>query len=68
LKYNLRLVGYPREEICDPSDLSVSELFALRNSLEKGTCTFKHLPDADRDVLEAMVKEQERNGENPWGK
>ena len=29
LKYNLHLVGFPQEAICDPSDLSVSELFAL---------------------------------------
>ena len=68
MKYNLHLVGFPQDVICDPSDLSVSELFALRNSLEKGTCTFEHLPDADRVALQATVEEQEKNGENPWGK
>jgi len=62
------LVGYPQDIICDPSDLTVSELYALRDSLEKGTCTFKRLPDADRVELQAMVDEQVENGENPYGK
>jgi hypothetical protein len=68
LKYGLHLVGYPRKEICDPSNLTVNELFALQESLQKGTCSFKRLPDADKSALQLMVDEQERNGENPWGK
>ena len=62
------MVGYPRKEICDPSNLTANELFALQESLQKGTCTFKRLPDADKNALQLMVDEQERNGENPWGK
>jgi len=68
LKYDLQLVGYPQEVICDPSDLTVSELYALRVSLEKGICTFKPLPAADREALQAKVNEQVENGENPYGK
>ena len=68
LKYGLCLVGYPRDEICDPSNLSTNELFALRESLQKGTCTFEHLSDADKEALRAAVNEQERRGENPWRK
>lgn len=68
LKYNLHLVGYPREEICDPSNLSVKELYTLQESLQNGTCSFKPLPVADRDALQVMVDEQERSGKNPMGK
>jgi len=62
------LVGYPRDNICDPSNLTVKELFTLRKSLQTGTCSFKQLPGADKKALELIVNEQERNGENPWGK
>ena len=68
LKYGLNLVGYPHDEICDPSNLTVDELFALRETLQKGTCGFKRLPDSDKDALQLTVDEQERRGENPWGK
>jgi len=54
--------------ICDPSDLTVSELYVLRVSLEKGICTFKPLPAANREALQAKVNEQVENGENPYGK
>ena len=64
----MHLVGYPREDICDPSYLSLRELLTLRESLEKGTCSFQPLPDADREALQLVVDEQERMGENPWGK
>ena len=64
----MQLVGYPRTEICDPSNLTVNELFTLRESLQKGTCCFKKLSDADKSALQLRVEEQERNGENPWGK
>jgi hypothetical protein len=46
----------------------VNELFALRESLQKGTCSFKQLSGADKNALQLVVDEQERNGENPWGK
>ena len=62
------MVGYPREDICDPSNLTVNELFTLRESLQKGTCSFKRLSDCDKSTLQLRVDEQERNGENPWGK
>ncbi len=68
LKYNLQLVGYPREEICDPSNLTLKELGTLRESLQNGTCGFKPLPAADKDTLQMMVAEQQRSGKNPWGK
>lgn len=68
LKYNLQLVGFPRKEICDPSNLSVKELYTLQESLQNGTCGFKPLPDEERDALQAMVDEQERSGKNPMGK
>ena len=67
LRYNLQLVGFPRADICDPSDLSVKELNTLHKSLQNGTCTFKLLQAEDRSALEAMVDEQERSGKNPWG-
>jgi hypothetical protein len=62
------LEGFPRKEICDPSNLSVDELIKLFESLKDGKCAFKPLPAADRVVLQAMVDEQESNGANPWGK
>lgn len=68
MKYGLRLEGYPRDDICDPSNLSTSELVTLRESLVKGTCGFKPLLAADKALLQTMVDEQERRGENPWGK
>src|SRR5882757_2563422 len=68
IKFGLHLVGYPREDICDPSNLTVGELYALRESLQKGTCSFKPLSDADRDALRAKADEQERNGINSYGK
>ena len=68
LKYGLRLVGFPREVVCDPSDLTVNELLTLRKSLQKGTCSFKPLSEADKEALRLMVDEQDRMGENPWGK
>jgi len=68
LKYNVQLVGFPRADICDPSDLSVKELNTLHESLQNGTCTFKPLQAEDRGALEVMVDEQERSGKNPWGK
>ena len=68
LKYGLQLVGFPRKEICDPSNLSVRELHTLQESLQNGTCSFKPLPDEERDALQAMVDEQERSGKNPMGK
>ena len=68
MKYGLQLFGYPREEVCDPSNLSTNELFTLRDSLQTGTCSFEHLPDADKDALKAVVDEQEKRGENPWRK
>ena len=68
MKYDLRLEGYPRDDICDPSNLSASELFTLHESLKDGTCSFKPLPAAAKVVLQATVKEQEGRGENPWGK
>lgn len=46
----------------------MNELFELRKSLQDGKCSFKKLPDADKKALQAMVDEQERNGQNPWGK
>ena len=68
LKYGVKLVGYPCEDICDPSNLTVNELFALRESLQKGTCSFKRLSECEKGTLQLRVEEQEQNGENPWGK
>ena len=68
LKYGLLLEGYPHKEICNPSNLTMNELFELCKSLQDGKCSFKELADADKKALQAMVDEQERNGQNPWGK
>ena len=68
MKYGLRLEGFPRDDICNPSNLSTSELATLRESLVKGTCGFKPLLAADKALLQTMVDEQERRGKNPWGK
>ena len=68
MKYSVRLVGYPRADICDPSNLTVNELYALRESLQKGNCFFEHLSDAERDALKAVADEQEQSGKNPYGK
>jgi len=65
MRYGLHLEGYPHEDICDPSNLSVSELFALHKSLLQGTCGFKPLPEADMDALQAIANEQERMGGDP---
>ena len=46
----------------------MSELFELRKSLQDGKCSFKRLPDADKKALQETVDEQERYGQNPWGK
>ena len=46
----------------------MKELFELRKSLQDGKCSFKQLPEADKKALQAAVDEQERNGQNPWGK
>lgn len=68
VKYGVRLVNYPRADICDPSNLTVNELHALRKSLQKGKCFFECLSDAERDALKAVADEQEQNGKNPYGK
>ena len=46
----------------------MDELIKLRESLKDGKCAFKPLPAADKDALQVVVDEQERNGGNPWGK
>ena len=68
VKFGVHLVGYPQEDICDPSNLMVNELYALHESLQKGACVFKPLSDAERDALRAVANKQERDGKNPYGK
>ena len=44
------------------------ELLTLCESLQKGTCSFQPLLAANQEALQLAVNEQDRNGENPWGK
>ena len=68
LRYKVSLEGFPRDKICDPSNLSASELTTLRESLVNGTCGFQKMLPADVASLRAKVEEQVKRGENPWGK
>ena len=67
LKYGLHLVRYPHEDICDPSNLAVNQIFALCESLQKGTCGFKILPDIDKNSLQLRVNEQRGGVRIPGG-
>ena len=68
LRYEVKLEGFPREEICDPSNLSVDELTKLRESLKDGTCHFRELSPEEINTLRATIDKQTKDGENPWGK